>query len=173
MTKPRLTAAERELLDPGFRRVYRPAKESQTLPPAIPAGTGKLSGLKPGARVKPKAVTVRRQVAPPPPAMREAELIRAMQTRGVGRPATYAETLETLLERGYAGRDRAGGLRSTELGQRVLGYLVESFPTVFDLDFTARMETRLDDIAAGRADYLGVLTEFWAELSSALEGGRG
>ena len=102
----KLQAIERELLDPGFRRVYQPPAKGNE-PAIIPAGTGRLAKLKKGERVTPRQVRAR-PVDTLPPAMPEAALIRAMQANGVGRPSTYAATIETLVARGYAARSEPG-----------------------------------------------------------------
>jgi len=149
------------LLDAGFRRAYQPVEEAAA---PVLAGQGRLAQLKKGEKVEPRWVSVRRQTSRKP-VMTEAALIRAMQERGIGRPSTYAATVETLVERGYATRNERGELAVTERGRAVCAYLVEHFPDIFDYGFTARMETRLDDIAAGRATYEAVLTEFWDRLT--------
>ena len=107
--------------------------------------------------------------ATPPERYTEASLIGDLETHGIGRPSTYASTLETLGERGYAtARDRR--LHPTDLGLRVCAFLTRRFPSLFDLDFTARLETTLDAVAAGREDYTPALRQFYhGRLVPALE----
>jgi len=163
----RLETSERELLDPGFRRAYQPPARPET-PPLVAAGGGRLAKLKKGERVAPRNVQVH-QHAQPRAVMSEAALIRAMQRHGIGRPSTYAAAVETLVRRGYASRNQAGELASTELGRAVCAYLVGRFPGLFALDFTARMETGLDALAAGWVTYRDVLQSFWERLQAEID----
>lgn len=159
-----LLASERELLDPGFRQVYAPLAEPVK---TVPAGQSRLARLQKGERITPRWVRVR-QRPPSPAGLSEAALIQAMQAHGIGRPSTYADTLHLLVERGYAVR-QDGRLIPTELGHQVCAFLVERFGELFDLRFTARMETQLDDIASGRADYHTVVSAFWSEIQRSLD----
>jgi DNA topoisomerase-1 len=100
----------------------------------------------------------------PPPRYTEATLVRALEERGIGRPSTYAPILSTLQDRGYVVRiDKR--LSPTELGTLVSDLLVEHFPDVVDIDFTANMEERLDDIAQGRRRWVPVLREFYGPFA--------
>lgn len=103
----------------------------------------------------------------PPPRYTEASLVKVLEERGIGRPSTYAPTLSTLQERGYVQRTDKR-LEPTELGMLVNDVLVEHFPEVFDIDFTANMEERLDDIAQGRRAWAPVLQEFYDPFLEAL-----
>ena len=159
-------ATEREILEMGFRRVYQPPADPAD-PPTVPAGQGRLAQLRKGERVKPRRVQVHKKV-PPRTGMTEAALILAMQSSGIGRPSTYAATIETLVVRDYAARNQTGELSPTERGRAVCAFLVGRFPGLFENAFTARMEARLDDIASGQASYTEVVSEFWQELAAAL-----
>lgn len=162
----RVKAMEREILEDGFRRVYQPVADLAD-PPTVPAGQGRLAQLRKGERAKPLRVQVRKKAALRT-GMTEAALILAMQASGIGRPSTYAATIETLVARDYAARNQAGELAPTERGRAVCAFLVDRFPAMFAYSFTARMEARLDDIARGRASYIEVVSEFWQELATAL-----
>ena len=103
----------------------------------------------------------------PPPRFSEASLVKVLEERGIGRPSTYAPTLSTLEERGYVVRaDKR--LEPTELGTIVNDLLVEHFPKVVDIDFTANMEERLDDIAQGRLEWVPVMREFYGPFAITL-----
>jgi DNA topoisomerase-1 len=162
----KLKATERELIDPGFRRAYQPLARPDAAP-FVPAGSGRLAKLKKGDRVKPRQVRVQKRVLPLS-VMSEAALIRAMQAHGIGRPSTYATTVETLVARGYAMRNQAGELTPTDRGRAVCVFLVHRFPGLFDTQYTARMESRLDDIARGQAAYFYVIRQFWQEIQTLL-----
>jgi DNA topoisomerase-1 len=107
----------------------------------------------------------------PPPRYTEATLIKALEEHGIGRPSTYAPTMETIRQRGYVTiEDRR--LRPTESAERVTDMLVEHFPEIVDLDFTARMEERLDDVARGEQTWVPMVREFWVPFSEQLVEGR-
>ena len=113
------------------------------------------------------SLTPEQHFTQPPPRFSEASLVRALEERGIGRPSTYAPILSTLQERGYVIRaDRR--LEPTELGELVNDLLVEHFPDVVDVDFTANMEERLDDIAQGRRMWVPVMREFYGPFSVTL-----
>lgn len=137
--------------------------------PDRPAASPLPDALTKGAAVGIRALTHARCLTVAPEPYHEADLIAAMEERGIGRPSTYAATLATLRERGYATL-RDGHLRPTELGHRVGTFLVRRFPTLFDLDFTARLESTLDAIAAGKTPYRPVLHRFYhGDLLPALQ----
>ncbi len=104
----------------------------------------------------------------PPPRYTEATLVRALEERGIGRPSTYAPILSTLQERGYVRRE-GKRLIPTELGEVVTDLLVEHFPDIMDVDFTARMEAELDRIAGGERHWVQVLRDFYGPFSRQLE----
>lgn len=103
----------------------------------------------------------------PPPRYTEASLVRALEERGIGRPSTYAPILSTLQERRYTVRVEKR-LEPTELGMLVNDLLVDHFPEVVDVDFTANMEESLDDIAQGRRRWVPVLREFYGPFQATL-----
>jgi len=113
------------------------------------------------------ALTPEQHFTQPPPRYSEASLVKMLEERGIGRPSTYAPTLSTLEERGYVVRaDKR--LEPTELGTIVNDLLVEHFPKVVDIDFTANMEERLDDIAQGRLEWVPVMREFYGPFALTL-----
>ncbi len=103
----------------------------------------------------------------PPPRYTEATLVKALEEHGIGRPSTYAPILTTLRERGYVER-QGKSLVPTELGFIVCDLLVEHFPTVFEVGFTARMEEGLDKIAAGEQEWVRLVREFYEPFSEML-----
>ncbi len=160
MNAPRLIAIEKEVLDPGFRHVYTPPEQE----PFSPSQPSKLAGLKKGQRVQPQNIRIHRNPPPPRPAMHEAELFRALRTHKIGRPATYAVIIETLLARRYVLRDETGKLHPTPCGRAVCTFLVNHFPTLCAYEFTAQMEAALDEVAHGRRGYLEVVQALWLTL---------
>lgn len=104
----------------------------------------------------------------PPPRYTEATLIRALEEQGIGRPSTYAPIISTIQARGYVERID-GRLHPTEIAFVVNDLLVEFFPDIMDVGFTARMEEFLDDIAAGEKEWVPVVRDFYGPFSRQLE----
>ena len=103
-----------------------------------------------------------------PPVYTEASLVKEMETRGIGRPSTYAQIINTILMRDYVKREK-GKLQSTELGKNINGILVKGFPDLFNVEFTANMEEELDKIESGECEWSDVMSDFYTPFSSALE----
>ncbi|MFC2023559.1 type I DNA topoisomerase [Chloroflexota bacterium] len=103
----------------------------------------------------------------PPPHFTDASLIRTLEQYGIGRPSTYAPTLATLLQRRYIVRQRKT-LIPTEVGYLVNDRLVEFFPELINVDFTAEMEDRLDLIATGAQAWVPVLQEFYGPFAESV-----
>jgi DNA topoisomerase IA len=89
--------------------------------------------------------------------MNEAGLIALMQVGGIGRPSTYAIVIKGLLTRKYIQREPNHALIVTEHGRTVLGFLLREYPDLFSLEFSAKMERQLDEIASSRKSYVRVL----------------
>ena len=150
----RVRVSEKELLNPGSRRVYTPPSQSEE--GILKSGESRLHDLKKGQRIRPRRVRARHQ------ALSEAGLISLMQAGGSGRPATYAIVIETLLKRQYVYREANGALVVSKRGREVLEFLLKEYPDLFSLEFTARMEKQLDEIACGgRGFYEKVLNALW------------
>jgi len=103
----------------------------------------------------------------PPPRYTEAGLVKAMEELGIGRPSTYAPTVETILSRGYVERE-GGRLVPTRLGRIVTGLLTEHFGDVIDVEFTAELEEQLDEVEEGRLPWRKVVQRFYEPFASAL-----
>ena len=104
----------------------------------------------------------------PPPRYTEATLVKALEERGIGRPSTYAPILGTIQDRGYVERD-GRRLKPTELGTLVNDVLVQQFGDIVDLDFTALLEDKLDEVAQGERQWVPVVQEFYEPLNRDLE----
>jgi DNA topoisomerase-1 len=96
----------------------------------------------------------------PPPRYTEASLVRALEERGIGRPSTYAPTIETIKRRGYV-KPINRRLYPTDLGKLVNDLLVEHFADVMEYDFTAALEEALDQVEGGQRDWQKVVGDFW------------
>ena len=106
-----------------------------------------------------------------PPRYSEASLVKTLEEHGIGRPSTYAAIINTIQQRGYVVREERR-LYSTEIGGIINDLLVEYFPDIVDLSFTARMENNLDLIASGEKERVPVLREFYGPFLQTLESAR-
>jgi len=104
----------------------------------------------------------------PPPRFSDSSLVKALEEEGIGRPSTYAPIMYTLILRDYVRRIK-GYLNPTELGFKVNDMLVEYFPKIIDVKFTALMEEKLDEIEEGRLKRIDVLEEFYAPFKESLD----
>jgi len=105
----------------------------------------------------------------PPPRYTEATLIKALEQNGIGRPSTYASILSTIQERNYIEKDENKKFRPTEIGTVVNDLLVNHFPKIVDIKFTAEMEEDLDKIAGGQRKWVPVIKEFYTPFEENLK----
>jgi DNA topoisomerase-1 len=103
----------------------------------------------------------------PPPRFSEATLVKALEENGIGRPSTYASIISTIISRGYVELEEKR-LMPTPIGELVNDLLVEYFPDVMSVDFTARLEGQLDEIAAG-SPWVPIIDDFYQRFSQRLE----
>lgn len=103
----------------------------------------------------------------PPPRYTEASLVKKMEEEGIGRPSTYAPTIETIQSRGYVAKE-GKQLIPTELGEIVVSLLKEYFQEIVDLEFTANMEKKLDDIEEGELPWKKVIQDFYGPFAHTL-----
>jgi len=104
----------------------------------------------------------------PPPRYNEASLVKFLEERGIGRPSTFATIITTIITRGYVVRD-GKALKPTELGEITTRLMMDSFAKIVDYEFTANMETDLDEIANGVDTVSGVLHSFYDEFEKSLD----
>ena len=103
----------------------------------------------------------------PPPRFSEASLVRELEKDGIGRPSTYAPIVQTIQDRGYV-RQEARRFFATRLGMAVTGILSENFPDVMDVGFTAQMESDLDRVEEGKADWTSLIDSFYQPFEAKL-----
>lgn len=127
-----------------------------------------LPDLKKGDLLKLLDLISEQHFTQPPPRYTEATLVKALEQRGIGRPSTYAPTLSTIQDREYVSKTK-GVFQPTELGFVVNDILTQNFPDMMDIEFTARMEDELDDIASQNKDWVKVVGEFYKPLEKYLE----
>lgn len=104
----------------------------------------------------------------PPGRYTEASLIKELESLGIGRPSTYAPTISTIQDRQYVERE-GRTLFPTDLGILVTDLLEENFRNIVDTDFTAQMEDKLDDVEAGKEDWVKVLSDFYGPFHEQIE----
>ncbi len=128
----------------------------------------KLPKIEQGDILKHEETNPSRHFTEPPPRYNEASLVKFLEERGIGRPSTFATIITTIITRGYVVRE-GKSLKPTELGEITTRLMVENFPKIVDYEFTADMETELDEIANGRNTMLGVLHGFYDDFAAALD----
>lgn len=115
-----------------------------------------------------KKLTSDQKFTQPPPRYTEASLVRALEEKGIGRPSTYAPTITTIIERGYVKREKKL-LYPTELGEIVTKLMRENFERIVDVEFTAGMEEKLDEIEEGKNNSVQILTDFYTPFAKSVE----
>lgn len=158
--KPRFTfrASGSVLQFEGYLKVW--GREATLLEAPEEEEAGVLPEVAEGEKAEPVQMVPRQHFTEPPPRYTDATLVKTMEELGIGRPSTYAPTLETLEKRGYMVR-KGRALLPTPLGRQVTHYLKERFPQVVAYEFTARMEDGLDQVEEGRVPWPKVVWEFY------------
>jgi len=149
---------------PGFMKVYvesnddgQAAEEDRLLPP-----------LATGDRTETTGIDPKQHFTQPPPRYTEARLVRALEELGIGRPSTYAPTLETIQKRNYVAIEDKKFF-PTELGELIIQLMEEFFPEILDVEFTANMEDDLDHVEEGKENWVDVIGEFYKSFQKRLE----
>ena len=114
------------------------------------------------------AINPKQHFTLPPPRFSEASLVKELEENGIGRPSTYASILSIIRDKGYVDFLK-GYFKPSELGFIVNDLLVQTFPDIFSVDFTAKLETRLDGIEEARIKLIDVLTQFYKPFLKKLE----
>ncbi|WP_404409143.1 type I DNA topoisomerase [Jeotgalibacillus malaysiensis] len=127
-----------------------------------------LPDLKEGETVSSDDIEPKQHYTQPPPRYTEARLVKTLEELGIGRPSTYAPTLDTIQKRGYVSLDNKRFV-PTELGEIVLELIVEFFPEIIDVEFTAKMEKELDDVEEGQIQWVKIIDEFYKDFEGHLE----
>ena len=146
----------------GFTALYEEStddtkKKETALPP-----------LEEGQKLALKKLTADQKFTQPPPLYTEATLIHALEENGIGRPSTYAPIITTIVDRGYVEKDQKK-LKTTPLGQAVNTVMMEQFPNIVDVKFSADMEKKLDVVEAGQADWVKTIDDFYQGFSKSLD----
>lgn len=121
-----------------------------------------------GEHLKGSGIVTEQHFTQPPARFTEATLIKALEEKGIGRPSTYTPTITTIVQRGYVER-AAKALAPTALGEATNSLMVDNFPDITDYNFTAKMETSLDEIESGDKILVDVLKDFYDGFEKELE----
>ncbi|MDO7862965.1 type I DNA topoisomerase [Brochothrix thermosphacta] len=127
-----------------------------------------LPDMKEGETVKSVTVDPRQHFKQPPPRYTEARLVKTLEEIGIGRPSTYAPTLDTIQRRNYVTLDNKRFM-PTELGEIVYGLIAEYFPEIIDVTFTATMEDKLDAVEHGKMEWIRVIDEFYQPFEKEIQ----
>jgi len=171
-----LRATGKVIKFPGFMTVYTEEMDPDTQPKKDveegDAGEGTLPPLSIEEQLVLIAIKPKQHFTQPPPRYNEALLIHDLEEKGIGRPSTYATIISTIQEREYVEK-REARFHPTEIGKTVNGLLVENFPKIVNVEFTAHMEEELDGIEEGRKEWTETLREFYEPFNQDLEKAQG
>ncbi|MBX9984694.1 type I DNA topoisomerase [Priestia sp. Y58] len=148
---------------PGFMKVYVEGNDDQ-----VEEKENLLPDLEEGEVAYSKDIDEKQHFTQPPPRYTEARLVKTLEELGIGRPSTYAPTLDTIQKRGYVALDNKRFV-PTELGEIVLELVLEFFPEILDVEFTAKMENDLDEVEDGNVQWVRVIDEFYSDFEKRLE----
>jgi DNA topoisomerase-1 len=141
----------------GFLKVYEFSSYTET----------RLPDIQPGDPIQRLHVTPEQHFTQPPARYTEATLVKEMEEKGIGRPSTYAPTIATIISRGYVEREKKS-LKPTELGYIINDIMAGYFETIVNVDFTAGMENKLDEVEAGNIEWHTILRDFYGPFSETL-----
>jgi DNA topoisomerase-1 len=155
-----LKATGQVVITPGFLVLYTEGRDEPAEDYEDGARLPRLAG---GDRCASKTVEAIQSFTEPPARFSEATLVKKLEELGIGRPSTYASTLQTLRDRAYV-RVEKNRFFAEEKGRLVTAFLERFFTRYVEYDFTADLESQLDDVSAGDASYLELLRAFWADF---------
>lgn len=155
----------------GFLAVYEEGRDEKQKGAEGDEGeddTSRLPALKEGAKAKVDAVRADQHFTEPPPRYSEATLVKKLEELGIGRPSTYASTLSTLRDREYVRVDK-NRFYPEDKGRLVTAFLEQFFRKWVEYDFTAALETQLDEVSAGELNWKVLLRQFWQDFHAATQ----
>ena len=146
----------------GFSALYEESAEDKE------KKEGALPALSEGQTLKLKELKSEQKFTQPPSRYTEATLIRCLEENGIGRPSTYAPTITTIIDRGYVERE-AKKLKPTLLGRTINELMMEQFPNIVDVTFSADMERKLDKVENGEVDWRSTVDDFYRDFDKELK----
>jgi DNA topoisomerase-1 len=165
---------------PGFTLLYSESKEEEEKPETMSNGIAQKegedelrtipAGIAQGEVLKLEEIAPEQHFTKPPPRFTEASLVKQLESEGIGRPSTYAQIITTILERKYVEKVDNRYFVATELGQTVNKLLVDTFPHLFNVAFTANMEDKLDQVEDGGINWVAIVQQFYDSWKGDLDG---
>lgn len=152
---------------PGFMKVYMEGKDEKEDEKDEEENTN-IPHLEAGEQLQKQDLQSKQMFTQPPSRYTEASLVKTLEEKGIGRPSTYAPTISTIVQRGYIEREKKT-LLPTELGKIVNELMKNNFEDIVDIQFTATMESDLDDVEEGKENWKNVLARFYAEFSETIK----
>ena len=147
----------------GFTSVYE-----ESVDDAPESAETTLPQMKEGDPVLVDSVSCEQHFTQPPARYTEASLVRALEEKGIGRPSTYAPTITTIIARGYVSREKKR-LYPTEMGRMITAMLEEFFTDIVDIEFTAGLEDKLDQVEEGKIQWKEILRDFYPPFEKTLQ----
>lgn len=170
-----LRASGQVLKDPGFTVVYDVTTEqapktqiTDAVEAEVDESSTDLPALAVGDVVRLVSLDANQHFTQPPPRFSEATLVKELEEKGIGRPSTYAAILSTIQDREYVEKNE-GRFLPTLLGQKVNTLLIQSFPDVLNVEFTAHMEEQLDQVEEGKQEMKQLLHHFYRPFKAELD----
>ncbi len=158
----RFTVAASKIVFEGFRSVYTEAGEEKEENNVL------MKGLDKNSRLTKVDFASKQHFTQPPAHYTEAALVKTLEEWGIGRPSTYAPTISTIIARRYVAKENKN-LYLTEIGEVVNHIMLQSFPSIVDVNFTANMESLLDGVAEGKVKWKTIIENFYPDLEAAVE----
>ena len=160
--KYRFNVATSKVAFEGFRLIYTEAGEEKDEKGVL------LKGLDENSELSLEQFDSKQHFTQPPAHYTEAALVKTLEELGIGRPSTYAPTISTIINRRYVAKE-SKNLYMTELGEVVNNIMVQSFPSIVDVSFTANMESLLDGVAEGKVRWKTIIENFYPDLEAAVK----
>lgn len=163
------TADFEKPLFPGFKKIYEErsdAEEDKT--EQEPEQASAIPEVKKGAQLKVADVLSQQRFTQPPPRFSESSLVKELEEKGIGRPSTYSTIVSTIKDRLYVTKEK-GYFKPTELGMTVNRLLMEFFPEIMDVKFTAIMESELDKVEENKVEWTELLKNFYSLFARRLK----
>jgi DNA topoisomerase-1 len=154
-----LRASGQVVLFPGYLALYEEGRDEK----ADDENGARMPALREGDAPAKTGVEATQSFTQPPPRYSEASLVKRLEELGIGRPSTYASTLQTLKDREYV-RVEKGRFVPEESGRLVTAFLERFFERYVSYDYTAELEEELDDVSGGRLDWQKLLEDFWRDF---------
>lgn len=156
----------------GFEAVYRELTDEGSEPEDAEEGGAdearRLPAMEKGDLLRLVKLNTEQKFTKPPPRFTDATLVKELEEKGIGRPSTYASIIQVILDKEYTEKEKGGRFKPTELGEVVTDLLVQNFPEILDVEFTAEMESRLDQVEEGTFDWKKLLHEFYGPFKQTL-----